>query len=137
MGSLALNHCRLVYKSTIGMILWKLKMLRQQQVLNELIQESWQVYTRFEDQPFLVKPSIPILFFGDSDRYLSSELKVITLGLNPSKAEFPEKDSFCRFSKARTLYPGIVDGRLRIPMMSISQSDVMPIRSERSDARLS
>ena len=26
---------------------------------------------------------------------------------------------------------------LRIPMMSISQSDLMPIRSERSDARLS
>ncbi len=26
---------------------------------------------------------------------------------------------------------------LRIPMMSISHSDVMPIRSERSDARLS
>jgi hypothetical protein len=26
---------------------------------------------------------------------------------------------------------------VRIPMMSISHSDVMPIRSERSDARLS
>jgi hypothetical protein len=26
---------------------------------------------------------------------------------------------------------------MRIPMMSISQSDLMPIRSERSDARLS
>jgi hypothetical protein len=28
-------------------------------------------------------------------------------------------------------------GYVRIPMMSISHSDVMPIRSERSDARLS
>ena len=43
----------------------------------------------------------------------------------------------------RPLIPGYVFCRwpnklkLRIPMMSISQSDLMPIRSERSDARLS
>jgi hypothetical protein len=30
-----------------------------------------------------------------------------------------------------------VEGGLRIPMMSISHSDLMPIRSERSDAGLS
>jgi hypothetical protein len=29
------------------------------------------------------------------------------------------------------------DGKLRIPMMSISHSDLMPIRTERSDAGLS
>jgi hypothetical protein len=65
------------------------------------------MYARFEQQPFLVKPSIPILFFGDSHRYFSSRLKVITLGLNPSKVEFPESDRFLRFESARGIYPRI------------------------------
>jgi len=78
--------------------------------LNGLIRESWQVYKQFEDQPFLVKPSIPILFFGDSDRYSSSGLKVITLGLNPSRIEFPAEDRFFRFSSARGIYPRILEG---------------------------
>jgi hypothetical protein len=75
-----------------------------------LIRESWQVYAQFQDQPFLVKPSIPVLFFGDSNQYFSSELKVITLGLNPSRVEFPEEDRFLRFNKARRIYPHIVGG---------------------------
>ena len=78
--------------------------------IDDLIQESWQVYTRFVDQPFLVKPSIPILFFGDSERYFSSKLKVITLGLNPSRIEFPDGDRFLRFSSARKVYPRILEG---------------------------
>ena len=77
--------------------------------ISNLIRESWQIYRRFEDQPFLVKPSIPILFFGDSDKYFSSELKVITLGLNPSKIEFPEENRFLRFSSAREIYPRILE----------------------------
>src|SRR5271169_6315979 len=78
--------------------------------INDLIREVWEVYRHFEDQPFLVKPSIPILFFGDSDQYFSSELKVITLGLNPSRIEFPEEDRFLRFSSARKVYPHILAG---------------------------
>ena len=78
--------------------------------IDDLIRESWQVYRRFVDQPFLVRPSIPILFFGDSDQYFSSELKVITLGLNPSRIEFPEEDRFLRFSSARKVYPRILEG---------------------------
>jgi hypothetical protein len=78
--------------------------------INDLIRESWQVYAHFEAQSFLVKPSIPILFFGDSNQYFASELKVITLGLNPSRVEFPENDRFLRFSKARMIYPRIVEG---------------------------
>jgi hypothetical protein len=65
---------------------------------------------QFLDQPFLVKPSIPILFFGDSVRFFSSKLKVITLGLNPSKVEFPKEDRFLRFNSARTVYPRILEG---------------------------
>jgi hypothetical protein len=57
-----------------------------------------------------VTPSIPILFFGDTDRYLSSKLKVITVGLNPSRSEFPTEDRFLRFGGARGVYPRILDG---------------------------
>jgi|SRR5579863_7391181 len=77
---------------------------------DDLIRESWQVHRRFVDQPFLVKPSIPIHFFGDSDKYFDSELKVITLGLNPSRCEFPEKDRFSRFSSAREIHPRVLEG---------------------------
>jgi hypothetical protein len=78
--------------------------------IDDLIRESWQVYRQFEDQPFLVKPSIPILFFGDSIQYRSSKLKVITLGLNPSRIEFPEHDRFFRFSGARKVNPRFTVG---------------------------
>src|SRR6185295_19718522 len=78
--------------------------------MNELVRESWQIYNQFENQPFLVKPSIPILFFGDSNKYFSSGLRVITLGLNPSKIEFPEANRFLRFGKAHNIYPKILVG---------------------------
>ena len=78
--------------------------------LGDLIQEAWQIYVALEDQPCLVKPSIPVLFFGNADAYSRSELKVITVGLNPSKDEFPEGNAFLRFSKARCIYPRILDG---------------------------
>ena len=35
---------------------------------------------------------------------------MITLGLNPSRNEFPKQDRFLRFSKARTIYPRIIEG---------------------------
>jgi hypothetical protein len=78
--------------------------------IDELIQESWRIYARFGEQPFLVKPSIPILFFGDSEQYFRSKLRVITVGLNPSRNEFPNGDRFSRFSNARKIYPSIRDG---------------------------
>jgi hypothetical protein len=78
--------------------------------IHDLMRESWQVYRRFQDQSFLVKPSIPILFFGDSEPYFSSKLKVITLGLNPSRIEFPHEDRFFRFSCASKVYPRILEG---------------------------
>jgi hypothetical protein len=57
-----------------------------------------------------VKPSIPILFFGDSGQYFSSKSKVITVGLNPSRNEFPLQNRFLRFSSARKIYPRILEG---------------------------
>ena len=36
-----------------------------------------------------VSPAIPILFFGDLDAYAKSQQRVLTVGLNPSRIEFP------------------------------------------------
>ncbi len=47
-------------------------------------------HRKFCNSPWLVKPSIPIPFFGDVEEYLSSTIKVVTVGLNPSLVEFKE-----------------------------------------------
>jgi len=49
----------------------------------------------------VVDPAVPVLYFGDRDAYLSSHWRIITVGLNPSKAEFPPEDPFRRFPLAR------------------------------------
>jgi hypothetical protein len=62
----------------------------------------------------VVTPSMPILFFGDLLGYLRSPLKVITVGLNPSLAEFPDADPWARFPGAANLSPPLsVDERKR------------------------
>ena len=47
-----------------------------------------------------VRPAIPILFFGDLDAYAGSPQRVLTVGLNPSRTEFPPEDPFQRFPLA-------------------------------------
>lgn len=44
--------------------------------------------------PFVVKESIPIVWFGDMDAYFNSNIKIVTIGLNPSEQEFLTKDAF-------------------------------------------
>ena len=51
----------------------------------------------------VVTPAVPILYFGDLARYEASELRVVTVGLNPSLAEFPAEDPFARFASAQGL----------------------------------
>ncbi|MBO7521841.1 MAG: hypothetical protein J6T16_06345 [Opitutales bacterium] len=41
----------------------------------------------------IVENSFPILWFGNLEKYLASKLKILTLGLNPSKLEF-DNDRF-------------------------------------------
>lgn len=77
--------------------------------MDRLIQEAWQLYHQADDS--VVKPSIPILYFGDYERYNQSPLKVVTVGKNPSGNEFPRYDRFHRFTKARYIYPDILSGR--------------------------
>jgi hypothetical protein len=49
----------------------------------------------------VVRPSVPILYFGDSEAYARAPLKVVTVGLNPSWREFPPGDPWLRFPRAR------------------------------------
>ena len=78
--------------------------------MDALIKESWLIYERHKNEEFVVSPSIPILFFGNSDGYFGSKTKVITVGLNPSRIEFPDNDRYLRFAAARGVYPQILDG---------------------------
>jgi hypothetical protein len=71
--------------------------------MDGLIEDAWRIYRKFEDNDVVVKPSIPILFFGNSDAYFASPIKIITVGLNPSRIEFPNEDRFLRFDWARNI----------------------------------
>jgi hypothetical protein len=75
--------------------------------LEPLAAQAWRLYRAIDASgaSFLVRPSIPILFFGDSKQYFASPLRVITVGLNPSRSEFPDDDRFARFSASRDLPP--------------------------------
>jgi hypothetical protein len=67
----------------------------------ELVDESLRVYERYKSK--VVPHSMPILFFGDLDKYKKSKnLKVITVGLNPSNREFPPESPFKRSASCRT-----------------------------------
>jgi hypothetical protein len=70
--------------------------------LRELAHYAWEQHERAERDavPHLVRPSIPILFFGDSERFASSPRRVITVGLNPSREEFPRRTPLLRFPTA-------------------------------------
>ncbi len=68
-----------------------------------LIAEARALYEAAVENPVVLKPAIPILYFGDSDAYYASPVRVITVGLNPSRIEFPEQDRFLRFPAARNV----------------------------------
>lgn len=70
--------------------------------LRELAHDAWEQHDRAarDSVPHLVRPSIPILFFGDSERFASSPRRVITVGLNPSREEFPRRAPLLRFPAA-------------------------------------
>lgn len=44
-----------------------------------------------------VSPRIPILYFGDFERFRESRLRIVTVALNPSLSEFPTASPFQRF----------------------------------------
>ena len=57
---------------------------------NDLLNDAFIYYNKYSDLDFIVKPSLPILYFGDLNAYFNSNFKVITAALNPSDAEFKE-----------------------------------------------
>jgi hypothetical protein len=61
--------------------------------LRNLIDEALNIFENREVKSQIVTSSIPILFFGD----YTLEPKVITVGLNPSRLEFPDNNRYQRF----------------------------------------
>lgn len=76
--------------------------------LSRIIDEYWKNFVEIRDEDFVVKPSIPIIWFGDMDAYMKSKLKVVTVALNPSDREFCENKgdnpTFFRFPEGKGLY---------------------------------
>jgi len=69
----------------------------------KLIDQTLNNFTTHSLLDFVVRPSLPILYFGNLDEYSFSSLKVITVGKNPSNNEFrlnnTDQYSYCRFNK--------------------------------------
>src|SRR4051812_23219231 len=76
------------------------KVIGEDGTLRYLVDEAWREYDLHRHEEFVVKPSVPILFFGDLQRYLSSPVRIVTVGLNPSRIEFPCEARFQRFPEA-------------------------------------
>lgn len=70
--------------------------------LKRLVDAAWDCFDSAR-QPCVVRPSIPILFFGDLVAYSASPLRVVTVGLNPSREEFPADGPMSRFPPAEGL----------------------------------
>lgn len=62
-----------------------------------LIGTARQLYQANHEQGWVVAPAAPVLFFGDLPGFEASRLRVATVGLNPSRLEFPKECPFSRF----------------------------------------
>lgn len=72
-------------------------------ISDKLIKKTLKYFDTHKDEKVVVKPSLPILYFGNLDAYSKSKLKVVTVGKNPSDNEFRmnknDSFSFVRFSE--------------------------------------
>ena len=68
--------------------------------VDSLARHAMDAFDRATGRTCCVRQAVPILFFGDLDAWLKSPLRVLTVGLNPSRREFPEEEPFCRFPLA-------------------------------------
>ena len=57
-------------------------------ISKRLITATFQYFNSHRANPNVVTPSIPILYFGDEPAYRESEIKIVTVGKNPSDNEF-------------------------------------------------
>ena len=69
--------------------------------LTSLLNRTLEYYQSIQHKDYVVDPAIPILYFGDINAYFESEIKIVTVGKNPSLIEFcckkGEPYSFLRF----------------------------------------
>ena len=72
-------------------------LLKERPNIDELVAGAWRAFENAAALPARVCPSIPILFFGDLQAYFDSAVRVLTVGLNPSRREFPSESDFQRF----------------------------------------
>ncbi len=77
--------------------------------MQQLVLNCWDHFQAIKRFPYVVPNSIPILWFGDLNAYRMSDLRVVTVGLNPSNMEFLSKrgatnyNVIHRFPKAASL----------------------------------
>ena len=96
------------------------------EISNDLFKDALIHYNKYSELGFVVKPSLPILYFGDINAYFNSTFKVVTAALNPSDAEFKEfrnsDISYVRFPEynntIETLYLSLNNYFKRIPIKS-------------------
>ena len=56
-----------------------------------------ELYQANREHKWVVAPAAPVLFFGDLPGFEASLFRVATVGLNPSRLEFPKETPFLRF----------------------------------------
>ena len=82
-------------------------------ISNKILKNALDHFNDYKDQSYTVNPSLPILFFGDTEEYFKSEFKVITVGKNPSNVEFKLKKedgySYVRFPDFKNDEPSLLD----------------------------
>lgn len=71
------------------------KKIRMEQKIERLVSLAQKCYKSFvvtqsdsELRPYLIKGTLPILYFGDIEAYFKSRYKIITTAINPSCGEF-------------------------------------------------
>ena len=69
--------------------------------LTSLAKECLENFESKKDLSYVVKSSMPILYFGNIKKYFDSPIRIVTVGLNPSKKEFPDPDPFLRFQSMK------------------------------------
>lgn len=59
--------------------------------ITKLVYDCWAGFQRVKSEPYVVSKAIPILWFGDIDAYMNSDLRIITVCTHPSYYEFADK----------------------------------------------
>lgn len=90
--------------------------MRYDTALYNLIDKYWEDYLKHRKLNDVVTSSIPVVWFGNFDKYKVSKKKIVTVAINPSYNEFPIDTPFIRFPAAENLAK--VDCELNIGEMN-------------------